>query len=387
MATVTRFNIPEFLDANPGADPANPTEAQLDHWVDKLNITIAGLDNIIAFFNFTTPTIPNIQQVAQGANAAELLAHMQLITAARTQVILFQGLVMAEAGVLTRVRRRTIKVHQPTFDGKPEHARGFLAQLSTYQHLRAGDFPDDKTFIAWTLSCMEGTQVNPWRNSLLSRRATLLSQNLPLPAMMINYGVFQTEFEGKFLDPNEIETAGRALMSLRQKNMAREYAQEFDCLAEIAGQTGQLFLSDQFRRNLKEEVQEKILRQNFATLQALQIAAIEWDDTLSQFRRNRGRKTYGEKPPWVQQSQEPAITNGTPMDLDTMWMSPEEYKKRLGERRCFGCGKKGHFKKDCHVKVSGKDQKKQEKPAESLSTIKVGLPSVPEEVSSGEELD
>ena len=67
-----------------------------------------------------------------------------------------------------------------------------------------------------------------------------------------------------------------------------------------------MFLSDQFRRNLKEEVQEKILRQNFATLQALQIAAIEWDDTLSQFKRQQGRKTYGERPPWVQQSQEPA---------------------------------------------------------------------------------
>jgi len=67
---------------------------------------------------------------------------------------------------------------------------------------------------------MDGTQVNPWRNSLLSRRATLLAQNLPLPTMMTNYRVFQMEFEGKFLDPNEIETAGRALMSLKQRNTA-----------------------------------------------------------------------------------------------------------------------------------------------------------------------
>ena len=127
MATLTKFNILEFLDLNQGADPANPTEAQVDHWVDEVNTVIAGLDNIITFFNFTTPTIPNLLQVVQGANLAELLAHMQIVTPSRTQVILFQGLVLAEAGILARVRRQSIKVHQPTFDGKPEHTRRFLA--------------------------------------------------------------------------------------------------------------------------------------------------------------------------------------------------------------------------------------------------------------------
>jgi len=58
---------------------------------------------------------------------------------------------------------------------------------------------------------------------------------------------------------------------------------------EIAGQTRQGFLVDQFRRSLKPDIQEKLLRQNFATLQALQIAAIEWDNTLFQFKRQQQR--------------------------------------------------------------------------------------------------
>ena len=33
----------------------NPTEVQIDHWVDEVNAVIIGLDNIIAFFGFTTP--------------------------------------------------------------------------------------------------------------------------------------------------------------------------------------------------------------------------------------------------------------------------------------------------------------------------------------------
>ena len=86
--------------------------------------------------------------------------------------------------------------------------------LAAYRHLRLGDFPDDETFITWSLACMDGPQVNPWKNALLNRRTTLTAQNLPLPAMFTNFVVFQTTFEGKYMDPNEIENAGRVLMVL-----------------------------------------------------------------------------------------------------------------------------------------------------------------------------
>ena len=100
-----------------------------------MNNAIAGLDNIITFFRFVTPVIPQIAQVPAGAMPAEVLAHYQVVLASRTQVILFQGLVLAEAVNTTRIQRQSIKVQQPTFDGKPEHARGFLAALSAYRHL------------------------------------------------------------------------------------------------------------------------------------------------------------------------------------------------------------------------------------------------------------
>ena len=229
------------------------------------------------------------------------------------------------------------------------NARGFLAGLATYRHLQQADFADDETFIAWSLACMEGTLVNPWKNSLLNRRANLLAQNMPLPAMLDNYGVFQTEFEGKFLDPNEVENVGRALMSLRQFKSAREFSQEFDQLAEIAGQTGQAFLVDQFRRSLKPDIQEKLLRQNFATLQALQIAAIKWDDTLFQFKRQQQQRTRPEqsrRPP-VHQKQYRKQDEGVPMDLDFTRLSPEELERRKKGGLCFKCGERGHMGRNC----------------------------------------
>jgi hypothetical protein len=240
--------------------------------------------------------------------------------------------------------RATIKVQRPTFDGRTENARGFHASLVTYRDLRAADFPNDEIFIAWTLGCMEGPAVNPWKHSLLNRRATLVTNNQPLPPELIDWAAFLQEFQGKFLDHNEIENAGRALMALRQIRAAREFTMEFNHLAELAGATGEVYLEDQYRRGLKTIVQERILRQRFRDLQELQIASIEWDDALFQFRRQQ--RTTQELPRRnPDRPQKP--TNGSPMDLDYTRLTPEESKKRREAGLCFRCGQAGHIGRNC----------------------------------------
>jgi len=346
-----------------------------------MNNVITGLDNIITFFGFTTPVILLIALVPAGALPLAILAHYQTVLAARTQVILFQGLVLAEARDATRIQRQSIKVQRLTFDGKPEHARGFLAVLSAYRHLQPGDFPNNETFITWTLACMDGPQVNPWKNALLNRRTTLTAQNLPLPAMFQNFAVFQTEFEGKYMDPNEIKNAGRALMALRQYKSAREFVQEFDRLAEIAGQTGQAFLIDQFRRNLKHEVQEKLLRQVFATLLLLQSAAIEWDDTIFEFKRQQRTKDQSRRPPVMQKQRQP-VRDEVPMDLDFTKLAPEELERRKRNRLCFRCGESGHQGRNCPT-----NKKQPKKPTPKLAAIDRPLSPVSEEATAYEEQD
>jgi len=110
MANLVPFLIPEFLDVNPGADIAAPTEIEADRWATTLNDVIAGLDNIITFFGFTTLVIPQIALVPAGATPAKVLTHLQVIATGRTQIILFQALVMAEARTATRIQRQSIKV-------------------------------------------------------------------------------------------------------------------------------------------------------------------------------------------------------------------------------------------------------------------------------------
>ena len=337
------FNIPAFV----AVDPQDPTRAEINQWADDLTTVIAALDNIIAFFQLTTPTLAAAGHIAVGADLGARLRHVQDLETFRMQITIFQGLVLAEARTITARTRASIKVQQPTFNGKPEQARGFHAGLATYRHLRAGDFPDDETFIAWALACMEGPLVNPWRNSLLNQRATLVAQGQPLPPVLTNWASFLVEFQGKFLDPNETENAGRALMALKQIRSAREYAQEFDRLAELAGVSGQDFLQDQFRRNLKQGVQEKLLRQQFISLQALQIAAIEWDDTLFQFRKQQKVQEPARRPLPIQRTRPLPSNGGVPMDLDYTRLSPEESKRRKEAGLCFRCGQWGHIGRDC----------------------------------------
>ena len=110
--------------------------------------------------------------------------------------------------------------------------------------------------------------------------------------------------------------------------------QEFDQLAEIAGQTGQAFLIDQFRRNLKPEVQEKLLRQIFATLQLLQSATIEWDNTIFEFKRQQRARDQSKRPPVTQKQRQP-IHDEVPMDLDFTKLAPDELERRKRNWLCF----------------------------------------------------
>ena len=340
MATLTPMNIPTLTVA----DPTNPTQVELDSHTNELNAIINTYSQLTAIFNLTTPTIPNIG--AAPANAAQWLAHVNVLAATRTSVILYQQMVLNEAQGKLQTQRSTIKVQQPEFDGKPENTRGFLAALSTYRGLRTGDFPDDQTFIAWSLACMKGPLVDPWKNALLYRRATMLAQGQALPQTLTDWDIFIQGFTAKFANSNEAENAGRALMNLKQLRLAREFSQEFDRLAEVASLTGQTFLIDQYRRSLKLRVQEKLLRTAFHDLHTLQHTSIEWDDALFAFAKQQRSSEQGRKPP-PRPNPKPQTSEAVPMDLDYTKLSPDKTKKRREAGLCFRCGKKGHIGRNC----------------------------------------
>ena len=215
------------------------------------------------------------------------------------------------------------------------------------------DFTDDAVFIAWSLACMEGPLVNPWRNALLYRRAEILAAGQALPPVLEDWDDFKAEFSAKFADSNKAENARRALMALRQTCSAREFMQEFDRLAEITGLTGQGFLLNQFRRSLKHNVQEKLLWQHFPDLHDLQNAAIEWDNILFQFRKQQ--RAFEQRKPLPKPQLKPQ-SEGVPMDLDYTKLSAEETKKCREAGACFRCNRPGHIGRNCPTNRNRKGQ-------------------------------
>ena len=150
---------------------------------------------------------------------------------------------------------------------------------------------------------------------------------------------------------------------------------------EIAGQTGQAFLIDQFRRNLKHKVQEKPLRQVFATLLLLQSAAIEWDDTIFEFKRQQRTKDQSRRPPVMQRQRQP-VRDEVPMDLDFTKLAPEELERRKRNRLCFRCGESGHQGRNCPT-----NKKQPKKLTPKLAAMDRPLSPVSEEATAYEEQD
>ena len=129
MALPQQLVIPVFMLH----DPDDPNVQEINNWADELNDIITALDNVIRFFRLRTPVIPLAARVAAAATQAIRIAHVMTLQTLRTQIVLFQGMVYNEASdLIAKSARPSIKVQRPTFDGKPENARGFLTGISTY---------------------------------------------------------------------------------------------------------------------------------------------------------------------------------------------------------------------------------------------------------------
>ena len=71
------------------------------------------------------------------------------------------------------------------------------------------------------------------------------------------------------------------------------------------------------------------------------------------------------------------------MDVDTVQLSNEEHKRRLQERLCFKCGKKGHQAKDCRNPFANKEGKKPEDKKPKVSAKIEEIPDSDEEPTVG----
>lgn len=169
---------------------------------------------------------------------------------------------------------------------------------------------------------------------------------------------------------NEVSVAVRRIQNLRQKGSASEYAATFQENAQLT-EWDDTALMEMYRRGLKEEVKDELMRYNGVIMNLGQLigATIEIDDKLYERRmekkydNNGGRKidvgrpnvqaNMGKFRGKPRRHRDQPYYGPQPMELDNIQGKKPGRKNAPGAKKditCYACNKQGHMARDCRSK-------------------------------------
>ena len=176
------------------------------------------------------------------------------------------------------------------------------------------------------------------------------------PSWMGNWEEFEKFLKLRFGDPDEKGTARRMLESLRQTTSASEYFGKFRMYTNILGYKDETMLVDLAIKGLFPALRDHLNvqgRDHMGCVSDLMAFAIPLDNVLSQNAadaRRRGGED-GRKGGWT-----PGGQGGKGEGTGSAWKSGpvrsrEEIERMKTVGECFGCGQKGHLRRNCPVEA------------------------------------
>ena len=165
----------------------------------------------------------------------------------------------------------------PTFSGKRSDSETFVLKLDNVFSLQPVSLGTDDKKIQYAISLLTDDAFN-WV------RPHLLTDIQDRPDWFATWPRFRARLLKDSGEIDRVETARRALKDLRQTTTASSYAFEYKSHILL------LDFGDQYHRfnffdGLKLDVKERLVRaQNYANLDDLIDAAIEWDNALTDVR-------------------------------------------------------------------------------------------------------
>ena len=268
----------------------------------------------------------------------------------------------------------------PTFDGTPEKARGWFNNVQLYLLVNKEIYNDDDRKIAYALSFMREGSAALWS---LTETEAALKRNPP------NFGTWQdflNKFSASFILENTKDQAIAWMTTARvdKKTPLMDYISQFKNNAALSEISNEDVLINFYSRGIPSFLMKKIYGMDTVptTIEKWYQATLRfqhvWEKTqeIAKGKTNPFYQNHHRNNDNGHKKKDPDA-----MDVDAVRLSDEEYKKRLQERLCFKCGKKGHQAKDCRNPFANKEGKKPENKKPKVSAKIEEIPDSDEETT------
>jgi hypothetical protein len=280
-----------------------------------------------------------------------------------------EALIRENMELKSRMGARKFKADLPeVFKGEPSRLSAFLTQAQVYLRYQGDVLPYEYDKVLGIASRLGGSAFDwfePRMKEFLEGdpqdESFVKDLSEETRAVFGTYEGFTSELTKIFGDVDEKKVATRKLRQLRQTGSARSYTAEFRRIMARLDWNDEAFMA-QYHEGLKEALKDELVRIDEPDdLQEMMEIAGKVDNRFYERRLQKGGKTnvftkvhqFQKKNPQGRFTKKPHRQYGDPMELDVITKKTRDKPNRKGKedwkkgKKCFKCGKPGHFSNEC----------------------------------------